>query len=224
MPDTDPTGGWAKATEAAANASKELTTAAREFGGFISGPLGEIVGMLQDHLRTVRFERQVRLADRLRNFMAERGLASPTRQIPLSIGLQILDQATLEEDDELQDRWAFLLVNGGDANSGIELRRAFISILKDLGSFDANLLEKIFSSPHANNEEILTFRLPEEAPAAVEGQPAPEPSEEIALAIWNLVRLGCLAPASLWEGVTIGRVTLTPLGKAFVAACSPRMR
>jgi hypothetical protein len=79
----DPTGGWAKATEATGNATKEAIQAGRDLGRFISGPAGEVVGMLWDHLKVVRFERQIRQVERLRKFLAERGLAGPTRKIPL---------------------------------------------------------------------------------------------------------------------------------------------
>jgi hypothetical protein len=139
----DPTGGWAKATEATANASKEAIQAGRDLGSFVSGPAGEIVGMLWDHLKVVRFERQIRLRDRVHHFLTERSMDSPTRTIPLKIGLPLLDHATLEEDDELQDIWARLLINGGDADSGVELRKAFVSILADLSAFDAQLLAVI---------------------------------------------------------------------------------
>jgi abortive infection alpha-like protein len=182
MPEADPTGGWAKATEATANTSREVIAAARELGGFISGPLGEVVGMLQDHLRTVRFERQVRLADRIRDFLAERGLRAPTRQISLNIGLRILDHATLEEENELQDRWAMLLVNGGDAGSEAEIKRSFVSILRDLGSLDAAILDKIASVPEAITEGIRTSDLPNVVLRAQDGQPAAAPSHEVALA------------------------------------------
>jgi hypothetical protein len=135
----DPTGGWAKATEATANASREVIRAGRHLGRFISGPAGEVVGMLWDHLRIVRFERQIRLWERTRHFLAKRGLDAPTRTIPLKIGLPLLDNATLEEDDELQDVWAKLLVNGGDASSGIEIRRAFVSVLAEMTALDVEI-------------------------------------------------------------------------------------
>ena len=57
----DPTGGWAKTTEETAKASPEAIRASREIGHFISGPARELVGMLEDNLRVIRFERQVRL-------------------------------------------------------------------------------------------------------------------------------------------------------------------
>jgi hypothetical protein len=220
----DPTGGWAKATEATANASKEAIQAGRDLGSFVSGPAGEIVGMLWDHLKVVRFERQIRLRDRVHHFLTERSMDSPTRTIPLKIGLPLLDHATLEEDDELQDIWARLLINGGDANSGVELRKAFVSILADLSAFDAQLLAVIAAAPNADTTGVLTFYLPGAVLPPVEGQAPPGPSEAVAVALWNLVRLACVTPATGWGGTHIGHVFLSPLGKAFVTACSSSPR
>ena len=84
--------------------------------------------MFEDHLKVVRFERLIRLMDRVRNILVEKGLPGPTRKIPLSIAVPLLESATLEQNDDLQEIWARLLVNGGDASSGIELRRAFVSV------------------------------------------------------------------------------------------------
>lgn len=139
----DPTGGWAQATEETAKASQDVIQAVRELGHFIRVPMGELVGMFEDYLKVVRFERRVRLADRARHFLAERGKNAPTRTIPLNIGLPLLENATLEEDDELQDVWAMLLVNGGDADSGIEMRRAFVSVLAEMTALDVRNLAKI---------------------------------------------------------------------------------
>jgi Abortive infection alpha len=136
----DPTGGWAKATEEGAKASQEAIQAGRELGRFFSGPAGELAGMWWDHLKVVRFERQVRLWERVRHFCDERGLLTPTRKIPLNIGVPLLQNATLEEDDDLQDVWARLLVNSADASSGIELRRAFVSVLAEMTSLDVRNL------------------------------------------------------------------------------------
>ena len=42
-------------------------------------PARELVGMLEDHVKVVRFERRVRLADRVRNILIEKGMPGPTR-------------------------------------------------------------------------------------------------------------------------------------------------
>jgi Abortive infection alpha len=166
----DPTGGWAKATEATANASKQAIQAGRDLGRFISGPAGEVVGMLWDHVKVVRFERQVRLAERVRKFLVERGLRDPTRTIPLKVVLPLLDYATLEEDDELHDVWAMLLLNGGDADSGIEMRRAFVSVLAEMTRLDVGNLATIEQAspvyPNGSSAAVWTTQLPEKATPA----------------------------------------------------------
>jgi hypothetical protein len=212
----DPTGGWAKATEATADASKEAIQASRDLGRFLSGPAREVVGMLCDHLRVVRFERRVRLAERVRQFLAERGMAGPTRTIPLKIGLPLLDNATLEEDNELQDVWATLLVNGGDADSGIEMRRAFVSVLAEMTALDVQNLAAIQQAspgnPDGSSVAVWTSRLPKEA-ILVHRRPADvvnsDPTPEVLTSLSNLERLGVFTPSV----TTVGSVELFPFGR-----------
>ena len=54
----------------------------------------------------MRFERRVCLADRVRNVLIEKGMTGPTRKIPLNIAVPLLENATLREDDDLQEVWA----------------------------------------------------------------------------------------------------------------------
>ena len=70
-------------------------------------------------------------------------MSGPTRKIPLNIGVPLIENATLEEDDDLQEVWARLLVNSGDASSGTELRRAFVSVLAEMTSLDVQNLAQI---------------------------------------------------------------------------------
>jgi len=225
----DPTGGWAKAAEATANASKEAIKAGRDLAGFLSGPVAELVGMGSERLKVVRFERGVRLVERLRHFLAERGQEKFTRKIALSIGLPILENATLEEDDELQDVWARLLVNGGDADSGIELHPAFGAVLAQMTAFDVRNLAQIDSASKLAGRDavtgIWTFDLPEAADAfARVGHPAGDPkfpSPEVEVSLSNLDRLGCIFNVGGAElGPTYYLVNLTPFGRALTEACT----
>ena len=221
----DPTGGWAAATEATANASKEAIQASRELGRFFSGPAREVVGILEDYVKVVRFERRVRLADRVRKFLIERGMTGPTRKIPLNIAVPLLDNATLEEDDDLQEVWARLLVNGGDAGSGIQLRRAFVSVLAEMTSLDVRSLAQIESAATLNAESgatgVWTYELPERAIPYVKPERTRDPSPEVAISLGNLERLGCIISSNrtpVLKGVQL--VNLTPFGRALIDACT----
>jgi len=225
----------AKAAQEAARASGKAVDAVLELGRFIAryvnGPLEQGMGIFEDKLRYMRLERQVRLIDRADVFLRERGLDGPTRPVPLKIMIPLLQGACLEDDDELQDRWAALLVNAADADSGISVHRAFVSILEEIGPLEALLLEKIYAIPwDASFDGIYTGNLPEEAipvPAyrSVDG---PDRSLEqnlrpdVELALGNLVRVGCLKGRLTWGGTEfLSVVSQTVLGKAFVEACRP---
>ena len=224
----DPTGGWAKATEAIANASKEAIQAGRDLARFLREPAGEVIGMVSDYLTVVRFERQIRLSERVRHFLAERGMDAPTRRIAPNIALPLLENASLEEDDDLQDVWARLLVNGGDAHSGIELHPAFGAVLAQMTAFDVRNLAHIESASKLAGRDaelgIWTFDLPEAAVAFVlarnPGDPS-YPSPEVKISLSNLARLGCISSlGERLDGPQYILVNLTPFGQAFIEACT----
>jgi Abortive infection alpha len=188
----DPTGGWAKATEEASKAVQESTRAARDLGRFVRGPMSEVLGMMTDHLQVVRFERGIRLAERVRTFMEARGLRGPTRQLPLNIALPLLGAATLEENDELQDVWAMLLSNAGDASAYIDMRRAFVSILGELIALDVKVLTTIAAASKDEMNALWTCELPDCALPIQAGQQRPLPSEDVQVSLGNLMRVGCV--------------------------------
>lgn len=218
----DPSGGWAKAVKASAEFGGKVVDAAQGLGGFIAGPAAEVVGMVEDQLKVARFERRIRLMDRVDALMQERGMSGPTRQLPLAVGLPLLSYAAVEEDDDLQDRWAALLTNAADADSGTEMRRAFVSMLADMTPLDVKCLVAIASAPNAGKGTVLTGKLPEciEIDEQSEAD-APMPTEEVAVSLGNLHRLGCITLGVTWGGwVHPATAAVTPLGLAFVHACT----
>jgi hypothetical protein len=100
--------------------------------------------MLSDKLQVVRAQRQVRLAERLADFLKERGLLNgPTRSIAPNFAVPLIEHATLEEDDELQDVWARMLAVAADAGSEVEMRTAYIRMLADMTAFDVRVLARV---------------------------------------------------------------------------------
>ena len=219
----------AKAAQEIAKASGQAIDAGSKFGGFISryisGSLEQGMGIFEDKLKYMRWERQQRLMLRAEKFIKEIGLQSPTKAIPLKLAVPLLEGASLEEDDELQDLWARLLVNSANAESGIDLKRVYIDILERLTPIEAQILSAVYSLPfeEIQHEGVLTAELPNKATPANEKQKdgAVEPSEEVKLAIASLSSIGCLSPAKTWGGGEIfSWVSPTVLGRNFVKACT----
>ncbi|WP_237886119.1 Abi-alpha family protein [Pseudomonas sp. PGPR40] len=217
-----------KAVEEVAKTTGQAIEAAREAGGFIAkyiaGPLEQGIGIFEDRLKYMRWERQVRYMLKSQEFLRLAGLSAPTRAVPLKLAIPLMQGATLEEDDFLQDRWAALLVNAANADFRGEVRRSHTVILEQLTHLDAQILDALFALPfeQCQHDGIITAQLPTYARVTGEReQEFPLPSEEVVLSLSNLTRLGCIRPMMTWGGgESYGRVNPTIAGKAFVEACS----
>ena len=158
--------------------------------------------------------------------MHEAGLTHPTRAIPLKLAVPLLEAASLEDDDYLQDLWARLLVNAANGNSHVTLQRAHIAVLEQLTSLEALILQKVYSLPYEETRHngVEVGRLPESVAIGKDDRNAdnlPEAPEPVRLALANLSRLGCVALGRSWGGGEIfKKVNPTLLGKSFVEACT----
>lgn len=214
----------AKTIEEIAKTTGKAIDATSKAGQFIAkyldGPLEQAFGIFKDKLTYIRWERRVRLMDRASDFLRQRGLMRPTRSVPMSILVPVLQLGSMEEDNDLQDLWAQLLVTAGDANSGIVVEPAFIGILQNLSSRDAIILDKLYSFPvEYENLFLYTSALPEKV---LTEKPTSEmnPPKDVCQSLGNLNRLGLIASGMMWDGgFSYLAVYQTVLGRAFVTAC-----
>lgn len=165
----------------------------------------------------------MRLMARAKIFLSEQGMDAPTQDIPLNVGLPLIEAASIEEDDEVQDIWARLLVNAGDVNSGIDVTPSIVSIVKDLRPIDAKVLNAIYDAPKDlyTNGAVITEGLPDNYVPPEDNRELQPPPESVHIALWNLKRLGCITEAGTWDSLTnVLRVRITELGEAVVRACT----
>ncbi len=232
LPDKETVEEVAKAAQEVSKFGSSVVDAATKTGGFIAkmigGPLEAGIGIWHDRLKYSRWERQVRLMQKADEFLARAQTVRPVRTLPLNFAIPLLQAAILEEDDDLQDMWAKLLVNGLTGESGGDVRRANIDILQSLSPFEAAMLSKIYSvaTDSALSNSVLTYELPDNVTLSstlardVLSQ-AQEPADEVKLALANLNRLGCISLGTTWGGNQIFReVFQTILGRKFIEACT----
>ncbi|MWL87175.1 Abi-alpha family protein [Cupriavidus sp. SW-Y-13] len=232
----DTTSEVARATQEVAKATGKAIDAGRDLGSFVGRfvgePLEHVSGMVSDRLAYMRLERQVRLMQRVERLQEESGI-TVIKPLPMKLAIPLFQGASLEENDDLQDRWAALLVNATNPASSIQLSRAVISILEELSSFDALVLDKIYEIPYAESKVVgvWTALLPDRVVAGTNDANGPvevqglEPTDDVVLSLANLKRLGCLTSDSFFDGgEAYGRVMPTLMGKTFVQACRAKTR
>ena len=106
-------------------------------------PAQEIGNIIGDYLRYIRIKNLESLSHK---FHEQKGKNKTTRPIELKLGIPLLNAASLEENDVLQELWVRLLVNAANPDFTSEIRVAFIDIIKTLTPTDAQILRLIYSS------------------------------------------------------------------------------
>lgn len=219
----------AKATQEVAKTTGKVIDASSAFGNFVSkyvgGSFEQAAGIIEDTLKYIRWERQRRLFERAETYANSSGLEMPDRSIPLKFALPLLHSATLEEDDDLQDLWAKLLVNFANKQSGVNVNRIYVDILDRISPFEAHILKVIYclDFEQVYHAGISTINLPIKAmPMTSElRKENRQPADDVKLAIANLDSVGCLAKGrTIGGGETFAEVNPTHLGKCFFSACA----
>lgn len=193
-------------------------------------PINEISGMITDKLRFIRWKRMVQMADEVNKILEEKKIID-TRAVPPKIALPILEEASLEDDPNLQYLWNHLLANAMNPNFNDELRYGFIEMIKEITGIEAKLLNEFYEVLRREGKlrplsDVFQYSLTKEQIVQVLGISA----DVYAISVNNLMRMQLLSPAILKGGVKMGpepltiykgidAVTLTPLGVKFVEAC-----
>lgn len=217
----------AKAAKESAIAVQELAKTAKsgieateKLGSFVSRlihePLDEVMGILTDRLQFFRWERRVRFTRRANEIIEGRAIEEPLSTISPKLAFPIIENASMEENDELQDIWANLLASAVDPSFEGVIRSAFIDILKQLEVIDAHILNLLYSHFLNRVDEIrakrpdlegqqLTFdpsQFDVHADLVIERLNIPRKSE-YREAVDNLIRVGCVAPYIQTETVHV---------------------
>jgi len=134
----------AKAVEAVAHATDNAIDVAKRLGNFFDRILGtsasEAGGILHDKIKAYRARNLLLIQDKWEALIAARQLQGSTKSITPKYAIPILERASLEDNDALQDMWACLLANATDPNKRMDLKRVFADVLASLEPLDVQAL------------------------------------------------------------------------------------
>lgn len=176
-------------TKPVAEISSTLVRAANFVGTIIGAPAEAAAGMLTDTLRDFRAQNLERIASKWEKKIAERGVSQSTFDaLPRGIGYRLIEAASLEDSDEIQDLWAGLIASGVDKTI---IQKGHVEILRSLGPLEARILKfqwlryihgdlnpsSLEFGPHSEfmDQELVHFS-----------------SEQRYVALLNLVRMQCV--------------------------------
>jgi len=125
------------------------------FGGLVE----QIGGIWEDSLKVRRFERRVKLFEKVKRIVDDAGFEP--QQVPDKVWIPLLQFASVEDDEYLQQQWANMLANAANPLDGTQEYTSFVQILQQLTPRDVKLLMEIYSSTQlvSGFTEIEIYRL-----------------------------------------------------------------
>lgn len=134
----------AKAVKAVAEAASKGIEASEKLGGFLSKVLGEgfveLGSVFADWAKTFRYKNLLKLSDEIDQIHANRRLQGKSIPIRPKYALPILQEASLEDDNDIRSFWAGLIANATDPSVKFQIRKLHIEILSSLDPVDAAIL------------------------------------------------------------------------------------
>lgn len=114
---------------------------AKDFLGKLISPTIEEVGLLiSDNIKFLRFKNQVRILLKAKEYVENKHLS--IKEIPIKILVPLLENASLEDNEDLQDKWAKMIVNMVDSEKNLQ-NQIFPYLLSQISIEEFNELKEL---------------------------------------------------------------------------------
>ena len=128
---------------------------AKSLFGFINSildpPAKELGEILKDKLKFYRLKNQIKILKKAQELVGSKQIIAIE---PKLLGT-VLDSGGLEDNDSMQEKWAALLANSITAtNIRADLGLSFAEMLKQLSSFEAKILDALFSKSLSLHDSV----------------------------------------------------------------------
>jgi DNA integrity scanning protein DisA with diadenylate cyclase activity len=195
---------------------------AKGFLGKIISPSVEQVGLLvADNIKVWRFKNQIRLLNNVEKYVSKKGINSKT--VPIKILLPLLENSSLEENNDIISLWENLLINYVDANKNFT-STVYPKILSELSSNEARLLRELYKAFGYEHDEDIIYEIHQRSGYPINDKLFKKISKA---ELSNLVRLGILKESLLKDNSNMNfildsyniKISFTDLGIDFINAC-----
>lgn len=217
-----------KAVQEVAKATSKGLQMLQKVGALLA-PLG---GIATDWANYLRLKNLCLINDKVADLAARRHLEGRLTPIPPGFILPLLDAASLECEDEVQDLWAALLTNAADPETRLVLRKVYIEILRGLQPVDVQVLKTLAGQ----EPRFVPQYEPAYPPLNVDrlAKLSHLSPDDVQVSLQTLARFGCVLDS--WSTTINGldvqhagfrvnnpasNFSLSDLGRRLVAATSP---
>lgn len=112
----------------------------------------ELGGIFGDKMKLKRLKNQIVILNQANEIMEKSGLKA--HQLNLKTLVPLIEKSSLEEDEKLQSKWAYLIANiASSPENGLEPK--LIYTLSSLSSFEAGILDFLYEYFIKKREEVF---------------------------------------------------------------------
>lgn len=112
--------------------------------GSLFGPAKDEIGqMFADHARAFRLRNQLKLFQKTKKYLGDSGI--PIGQVNLKVLFPLIENASLEEDESLQDMWAKILTQAASGTHHQAFLSNCVDVLKGISGEEARALELMYA-------------------------------------------------------------------------------
>ena len=162
--------------------------------------LDEVGGLLADQVKFWRFKNQIKMLEQSETLLKDKGIK--IKETPIKLLVPLLEGAGMEEDEDMQDKWARLFANTVKENSEIETT-IYSYILSQMTSADAEVMNYFY------NERLSPLHLKDLV----------ELDNRNAIIVDNLMRLRLIKDLKT-HSLTANVFIISDLGVSFMKVCS----
>ena len=151
--------------------------------------------MLDDQMKLWRFRNLLGIRDKVDRIRSERHIPDDLLQaLPFGDAMRTLDAASQEDEDDVQELWARLIVRVTTSSERPRINKLHVELLRSLTPADSALLELLYPSIAGRRfktvEEINAFSVEMNAKAEAKWRKFSE--HDCAVSVQNLIRLRCI--------------------------------
>lgn len=125
---------------------------AKEFLGKLISPTIEEVGLLiSENVKYLRFKNEIKILLKAKSYVEKQKIN--LKEIPIKILVPLLDKASLEDNEAMQDKWANMLANLVDSKKNLQ-NQIFPYLLSQISQEEYNELKVLLDK----EQQILDLR------------------------------------------------------------------
>ena len=189
----------------------ENSNLAKFIGQVIGEPIANSVGIITDKLKHYRLRNAFDLQEKTLQRLQRKGVnPEEYRILATKFVIPLIENATLEDDDELRTLWSKLLANALDPNFSSDISTVHVSFLKEMMPLDIKILHTLYNEIHQHSLEDKRGDVRFEKDKIAKLFNTDIDTNIIEISLLNLMRLGCIKGGNVvFEGIRIGNTPNT---------------